>query len=328
MSCLIRAEKVLCKRRGGSVQSHDEKWIYHFRARGHAEVVPLSSGMEGAVYRLGGGLVAKVWGGKSAPELAGLQQFYTDLARASLPFATPEIIELDEIDGSGVTVERELRGCPLRQRLSDADNSISTAAQACVITVLEGLAGVRESRSALDLPVLGETGAFRGDATWAGALLRLLNRRVAVFGDQLRAAVADFDSVYSSLTASISALPPTEGRIIHGDICGENILVGADMTPLALLDWGFLSTAGDPAFDASVAAGIFNMYGPHAREIDSSLLGHFESALGFPLDRLLIYRAAYAVATSNAYDISGRDGHFAWCAAALNRSDVRAALVV
>jgi hypothetical protein len=70
------------------------------------------------------------------------------------------------------------------------------------------------------------------------------------------------------------------------------------------------------------------MYGPDASEIDRSLLTHFESALGYPLDRLLIYRAAYAIATSNAYDISGQDGHFAWCAAALNRSDVRAALAV
>lgn len=310
------------------MQSHDEKWIYHFQARGHAEVTPLSSGMEGAVYRLGGGLVAKVWGGRSALELAGLQQFYADLARASLPFATPEIVEIDEVDGSAVTVERELCGRPLRERLSDSDSSVSAAAWACVTAVLEGVAGVKEPRSALDLPVLGETEAFRGEASWAESLLRLLSRRVATFGSQLRAAVGDFDSVYSSLTASISTLSPTEGRVIHGDICGENILIDDDMSPLALLDWGFLSTAGDPAFDASVAAGIFNMYGPHARQIDESLLGHFESTFGYPVDRLLIYRAAYAVATSNAYDISGQDGHFAWCAAALNRSDVRAALAV
>jgi aminoglycoside phosphotransferase (APT) family kinase protein len=308
------------------VRSHDDKWIDHFRAEGYAEAAPLSSGMEGAVYRLGGGLVAKVWGDKSATSLGGLEQFYADLARASLPFATPEIVAVNKVGSTAITIERELPGRPLREFLSPSDSSAPTAAQACVMTLLEGLASVGEFRSALDLPVLSETGPFRGEAGWAESLVRLMSRRVAVFGGQLRAAVPNFDAVYARLTASISALPPVDDRVIHGDICPENILVDDDMIPLALLDWGFLSMAGDPAFEASVAAGIFNMYGPHALEIDMSLTGRFASALGHPIDRLLIYRAAYAVATSNAYDVNGQDGGFAWCAAALNRSDVRAAL--
>ncbi|WP_281903969.1 hypothetical protein [Phytohabitans aurantiacus] len=31
-----------------------------------------------------------------------------------------------------------------------------------------------------------------------------------------------------------------------------------------MLDWRFLTTEGDPAFDAAVAASNFDMYGPEA----------------------------------------------------------------
>ena len=34
---------------------------------------------------------------------------------------------------------------------------------------------------------------------------------------------------------------------------------------------------------------------------------------------MLLYRAAYAIATANAF---GADGHFPWCAAMLEREDV------
>lgn len=53
---------------------------------------------------------------------------------------------------------------------------------------------------------------------------------------------------------------------------------------------GRLTTEGDPAFDAAVAA-------------------------------------AYSLITANAYDPAGRDGHFAWCVTALNRADITRALL-
>jgi hypothetical protein len=82
------------------------------------------------------------------------------------------------------------------------------------VTVLEGLAGVRVPRGTFGLPVLGENQPFRGEASWAESLLRLLSRRVAAFGGQLRAAAGDFDSMYSSLTSAISALPPTDDCVM------------------------------------------------------------------------------------------------------------------
>ena len=44
--------------------------------------------------------------------------------------------------------------------------------------------------------------------------------------------------------------------------------------------------------------------------------------MGYQPEELTLYKAAYAVATSNAYDPNGRDGHFAWCAQMLCRREV------
>ena len=41
---------------------------------------------------------------------------------------------------------------------------------------------------------------------------------------------------------------------------------------------------------------------------------------------LLIYQAAYAVATSNVFTPNGSDGHFPWCVAQLTRVEVTAAV--
>jgi hypothetical protein len=309
------------------MQVHDDRWIQYFRASGYTEVEPLATGMEGAVYRLGQGRVAKVWGGdKPHADLLILQRFYDELGRGTLPFATPEMLDVATVEGTSVTIERELLGQPLQKYLSEQDSNVPPLAEKCLGIVLEALATIGGIDSAHALPVLSEGQPFLGDSTWSSALVGLLERRVRAFGDHLRGAVSGFDEVYELIVESLMTMRVERSSVIHGDICGVNILVDDNLQPAALLDWGFLSTAGDPAFDASVAAGIFNMYGEHARAIDDRLLLFVADLLEVPLDHLLIYRAAYAVATSNAYDANGSDGHFTWCVNALRRSDVRDAL--
>jgi hypothetical protein len=64
------------------------------------------------------------------------------------------------------------------------------------------------------------------------------------------------------------------------------------------------------------------MYGPHEPAITDALTAQAAQDLGFPIDVLLIYQAAYAVATANAFTSDGSDGHFAWCINQLRRSDI------
>jgi len=79
-----------------------------------------------------------------------------------------------------------------------------------------------------------------------------------------------------------------------------------------------VSTAGDNTFDAALAAGFFDMYGPDARRYDALLLDRFE-ALGHDRRRMHLYRQAYAILTATIYDAEATDGHYAWCVADLNR---------
>jgi Phosphotransferase enzyme family len=309
-----------------TMQDHDERWIEYFRAQGHPNVEPLATGMEGAVYRLGRGLVAKVWGtDKPLAELLAVQEFHADLARQPLPFTTPELIDVAAVDGRSVTIERELHGRPLQDHVV-AGAGVPALVEECLGIVLESLASVPDLPSAHALAVLSEPRPFRDGVDWPTALTALLERRLSRFGDQLRAAVDDFPAVFALLTPALGAIGSRRAGVVHGDICGVNILVDDDLRPTALLDWGFLSTAGDPAFDASVASGIFEMYGDDARSIDDRLVDVLARRLGIPREHLLVYRAAYAVATSNAYDPEGSDGHFAWCIRTLRRGDVRDAL--
>jgi hypothetical protein len=94
---------------------------------------------------------------------------------------------------------------------------------------------------------------------------------------------------------------------------------------IALLDWGFFTTAGDNTFDASTAAAFYDMYSPVARTIDDLLLDRFE-AQGHDRDRMYLYRAAYSIATATIYSPTAADGHYTWCVNNLNRKDLRAAL--
>ncbi|GAA2802793.1 hypothetical protein GCM10010441_29390 [Kitasatospora paracochleata] len=306
------------------MQSHETNWIEYFSSGGHRDVVPLAAGMEGAVYRLGQGLVGKVWGQREAAELKRLQEFYADISAAGLSFATPQILEVREVEGTSVTIERELAGRPLKQFVGDG---VPPEADAAVVEVLRGLASVPATAAMHQLAVLDEsTPLWEGAGSWAAALNGLLRRRVDVFGDQLRSAVADFDGVFNQVAELVSRQADRPQSVVHGDVCLENILVDDDLRLTALLDFGFLSGAGDPAWDASITAGIVDMYGPHAREVDDRLTHRMAREFGYPVELLLGYRAAYGIAAANAYDPHGADGHFAWCAAVLRREDVREAL--
>jgi hypothetical protein len=55
------------------------------------------AGVEGVVYRLGDGRVAKVWTGRPPSGLT--RQVYADIAQHRPPFATPEIFEVQEHEG-------------------------------------------------------------------------------------------------------------------------------------------------------------------------------------------------------------------------------------
>lgn len=295
-------------------QQHTAEWAAYLRQIGYPAAEPLGAGVEGAVYRLGDGTVAKVWGSRRPAGLRLLQAFYADVAAAPLPFATPVIISVDEVDGKAVTIEQELTGTPLDQQLDPRSAEIPHAALDTILAILTGLAAIPATAAMRRMPVLDETEPFRADGDdFPLALKRLLERRTARSGTVLRARVPDFDRRYDAIRTALDALDRRPDTVLHGDLVTGNIFVHPSGRPSAVLDFGFLSGAGDPRFDAAVTAAIIDMYGPHAAAITESLTDRLATELGHSPDVLRLYRAAYAIATSNAFTTDGSDGHFHWC---------------
>jgi hypothetical protein len=323
-------------------------WPAELRKVGLTATGQLGAGMEGAVYALDDETVAKVWIRQDATSLARLRDFYAELDASGLPFATPLIHEVRSVNGIPVTIERRLAGRPLSEVLADADpGPAQTPAERpptdqaptdqapterAMRMFVDVLAALREVTApppaARALTVMDEPEPFYAgpDETWPVALERLVRRRVDAFGPVLGAAVTDLAALVDRVVSGLRALDDGDPAVLHGDLCTPNLLVDDDLNVVSVLDWGYLSTVGDPAFDAGLAAGFFDMYGDDARAIDQTLTRWIVAEFGYPAELLALYRVVYAIVGACAYDPAGRDGHFAWCADQLRRPDLRALL--
>lgn len=303
-------------------------WTEFLRRSGLEPRAVLGSGMEGTVVELGGDLVAKIWQRRSLAELEALQRFYEAVAVAAPGIRTPRILQVLTREGQHATVEPRLDGRPLWT----ADGSSPTPTDrdvSCVAEVLAALAAVDPAPDLGILPVLEEEDPFEtATVPFARSLAELVARRVERFRGPLLARLPDLDVLTAAVVARLEGLEPGKVGLIHGDLIPANILVDDTTAPQAVLDFGFLTTLGDPAFDAAVAASIYDMYGPRAAETEAMLDEALTDRFGHEPGRLAAYRAAYALTTSNCFSASGSDGHFEWCMRMLERPAVRDALAL
>jgi aminoglycoside phosphotransferase (APT) family kinase protein len=103
-------------------------------------------------------------------------------------------------------------------------------------------------------------------------------------------------------------VPP---RLVHGDLGPVHVLLEGGR-PVGLLDFGYVSTVGDPAFDAAVAACLQDMFGPRAAAATAALDEATTSRFGYDPDVLVLYRAAYGLVTASC--LAGHPGrHVDWC---------------
>lgn len=309
------------------VNDVDERAIELLRGRGWSPGAVLGAGMEGTVVDLSAELVAKIWHGRTREDLAVLMQFSAALSEASLPFATPQVLDLLEDDDLVITIEGKVRGESLRPDQAPPPAVVSAAVAQLVGDVLDGLSHAVVSPGLAVLPILPGDRPFVGSASFPSSLADLVDRRFRAFPDLLRREVADIDSLVARLVETLQGLPEPElVGLIHGDLVPPNIVVQEGAVG-GVLDFGFMTTLGDPQFDAAITASIFDMYGPNARASEEILTGDFLDRFGHESQRYGLYRAAYAVITNAYFGSDGLDGHFAWCAQMLSRSGVRAAVL-
>lgn len=287
----------------------------------------LGSGVEGTVLALSSETVAKVWHGRSSKDIERLHQFTTAVAGAELPFGTPRVVDVLRDEHALVTVERRLCGEPMRPGFEPEPSAATEAEAACLTAVLAALAGAETHPDMAVLPVLPGEPAFDHARPFAHSLADLVENLVARTPGPLSREFDDLDVLVAATASSLRSLPATgRHRLLHGDLIPGNVLVDTAYRVVGVLDFGFFTTLGDPAFDAAITASIFDMYGPRARVSESLLDEAFRDAFDHDVVRLNVYRAAYALTTAHAFSPEGTDGHFAWCVQMLRRPEVIAAV--
>lgn len=282
----------------------------------------LGAGMEGTVINLSADSVAKVWHGRNPIDFSAAVRFGAAVAHAPIPFRCSRTIDIVEDDGLTVTIEQKVTGRPLRpDALPDAPLVADEEAR----LLGDALAGLSWATTGdlNALPILPTEQPFSGTSSFGASLAGLAERRFAQRPELLRQELGDIDEVLAALLRRLRDLPdPESACLIHGDLIPANVLV-EDGEVAGVVDFGFLTTAGDPQFDAAIAASSFDMYGPNARQSEQALSAAFSARFGHDLTIYGLYRAAYAVVT-NSYFASDRwDGHFRWCVEMLRRPDIR-----
>lgn len=301
----------------------DTRALDLLRLRGWTPGVTLGEGIEGTVVALDDTTVAKIWRGRSSTDLDQLQRFTTALGEAHYPFGTPQVFDIIEDQDHLITVERRLDGQPLR---ISGDQALVTASDVQIIgDILESFAAAPTTPDLAVLPVLAGSEAFDPEQPFLASLAGFVEHRFATSRHLLRQAVTGVDALVPALTARLLELPAPPTRLIHGDLIPANVLT-EDGRLSAVLDFGFLTTLGDPAFDAAITASIFDMYGPNARTTEDILTRAFLERFDHDLVTYNVYRGAYAIITATCFSSDGSDGHFAWCARMLARPDVRSAI--
>ncbi|WP_435282934.1 phosphotransferase family protein [Streptomyces koelreuteriae] len=306
--------------------SRADPWPARFADRGYTGARRIGAGVEGVVYGLGEGRVAKVWSGGSPAGLELTRQVYADIAAHALPFSTPEILDAEEHEGGVlVTYERELPGVPMRadSAHADYDRELPVQDSDALLGVLRGLASVPGTDAMRRLTVQGDDRPlWRDHDRFQNALAALVARAVERHGAALAVHLPDFDAGVERTREALRSLPDAPVAAIHGDLVPPNIHVDTAGRPVAVLDFGFCTTAGDPAFEAAVTAAVWDMYGPHAEEHTAELTRLFAHELGYAPETLTAYQAAYALTTYDVFGPDDSDGHFRWCVEQLRRNAV------
>jgi hypothetical protein len=268
------------------------------RAAGYPVTHEIGRGMEGVVAALDDTRVVKVWDRRPREEVDRLRTFYDavhdGLVEAGVGLAVPRILDVGEVDGLVVTVHPMLTG-----------RAEPDAGPEAVVEVLAALSQVRVRPGMAVLPVPDGERPFDPAVPFGESLAALVQRRAVLLGDLLP------DGLVDRMADALRSVPVVPPRLVHGDLGPVHVLLDGDR-PVGLLDFGYVSTVGDPAFDAAVAACLQDMFGPGASAATAALDDLAVRRFGHDPDVLVLYRAAYGLVTASC--LAGHPGrHLDWC---------------
>lgn len=296
---------------------------------GYQKPTLLATGMEGTVFELEPkSTIAKVWFSKTRLEVLALNEAYASAKKSrNRDIELPLILDLQEVAGHVVTIERFLKGSMLESNIFDSNAQVNIQAIEALSSCLSMLRSHHDAIEFGRLPLLGMwTDPIVDGNSLVAAIKSLISQKCEKTYFNLQRDLSGLRELIECTFDFLDTRRHCKCGIVHGDLFGANILVNDKLIPTAIVDFGFLSTYGDPAFDVAISGSIYSMYHKNALQIDNYVTGMLARRLDHALPVLLAYKAIYALLTAGAYSQSREDGHYQWCINLLNRADIRASL--
>ena len=271
----------------------------------------LGSGFEGAVYAFDENQVIKIYEATSRAYLEHLATLLADIAHHKLPFSTPLIFEIGEVEEVLYTRERRLAGVRLEPLLPSLAPDAQRRALGNFFGVLADL-----HRISWDHAPFGQVMQMDGFVqapTWSGFLSHMLSLIIVHSLPDLEADVGGIESKMLRLTTSISRnLRDVPKRLVHGDYCIANVLFNDDLSVAAVLDFSPHTLVGDPRMDVASAIAFLHDYpdvDPHSIHDLTSLAA---SAYGTDIDCFIaLYTLYYSFYFSDTKESD--PATYRWC---------------
>jgi putative membrane protein len=270
----------------------------------------IGGGDEADVYAIGADRLVKVYGASAdRAMIARRNQFYAGLDRSIAGFATPQILESGECDGTVYTVERRIPGASLAQMLLRMEGA---ARERALLAYTKTAAEIRRLPCVQDGfgEVLASDPIRR--PSWDAFLLARAGECLARNMGRLVGTVEHPERPLRRLEELAARRSGIAAKLVHGDYYPDNVLVDSTGDVTGVIDFGTLTVAGDPDMDlAGAVLYLLGMAGVTAR--DKQVVEESARSLGLTDQAVALYRLYYAFRFLG----TDRDVVFRWCLDAL-----------
>lgn len=215
------------------------------------DAAPLGEGGESVVYPIDAERVLRVWRMADRAHAERVAEFTSSFVRDAVPFRLPEVLEVIEDGPTLASVERRIPGVTLRSLFKTLDGPDRTRAFS---NFARAASLVRDALPPQD--------AF-ADAISAEPLCRASWH--AYMRDKLASILPKAEAnlglpgIADGLLASIPDV--AQARVVHGDYCPENVLMGGDLDVSGVIDFSPHTIFGDPLIDLAGAAVFLDRHG-------------------------------------------------------------------
>lgn len=286
---------------------------------GISSPIRLGKGMEGHVYDFSADQVIKIWLNKFADEqhLTERKQFYEQINHSGLSFATPLIHEIGTDQGTFYTLERKLSGVRGDLFYLQADPSVKKSLLTQYFAILGELLKVEITGNYGE--VLSGPSGKTTVTSWTEFLWIKLEQTKDRCLSHKDHDISDIEPVFARYIRDVLPTldPAPRKHLVHGDLFLENVLVNADGTITALLDFGPLTVVGDHLMDVAGLVYFSGVCEGIDMEVQDQLEAMASEVYSQDMDIIKAYLLYYCLLFINSKSYDPRT--YEWCKSNLRR---------